>query len=627
MAELSERIKFQKDSHRDRGLQTEILNYYGKLKNEIEALPKEYKKFFRNSLKKHSFDMEVYIPHLTESNKKIYTNKNYLINKLIRYEKFLHSVKKKKEKSFGLANFSKYSYLIENNIKQREYLTNLLKIYKDKGYEINNIEYKKKDNIFYKSILLDHELGEDISKDVLKYGNNKENTHNFIYDNKLLLRFKDFIHECKSPNAQLKNKVSNNILNNDLIKKFNNLFINKENTNNKKINVQKIKKKKVKRKNRNNEMNKSSEENMMNKNRTEEILDEQKTNDNNNDEEKNNNNNNSNNNSKIDKTITTYYGNDSLIFNESKNSKIIEDIQNPKKEKISLKHKSNYINKDKDKNEKKKIKFNLRNTYDNDCEDNAIKNFSLREYSNNVNKPKKKNKYLLTSLNKVKISQTKEKESSTDNLSPKENDFSIMKKKFQSKKDLKIVLPEINPIIKSYKKQLTSNDKIDKNKTKTINKINNLRKIYTDAKNINHKLDYDKCKTKEINKLFTTINYKTNIFENFPSDRVEKYFLSFKKKKIPKINQHIGSNIHPLLEGLQNIVEGKDIYKIAKSLNETKKDMYLRINGTLDNFDKVETLDFEKIKDYDNKIPLLKYDFAENILFRNDAKSKKRKNY
>ena len=44
----------------------------------------------------------------------------------------------------------------------------------------------------------------------------------------------------------------------------------------------------------------------------------------------------------------------------------------------------------------------------------------------------------------------------------------------------------------------------------------------------------------------------------------------------------------------------------------------MRSTGTLDNFEKIETLDFEKIKDSDNKIPLLKYDFAENILCNND---------
>ena len=93
--------------------------------------------------------------------------------------------------------------------------------------------------------------------------------------------------------------------------------------------------------------------------------------------------------------------------------------------------------------------------------------------------------------------------------------------------------------------------------------------------------------------------------------------------KIQKINSNKGNNIHPLLDGLENIVKEKELYKIAKALNETKKDMYLRSTGTLDNFEKIETLDFEKIKEYDDKIPLLKYDFAENILCDNQKYQKK----
>jgi hypothetical protein len=87
--------------------------------------------------------------------------------------------------------------------------------------------------------------------------------------------------------------------------------------------------------------------------------------------------------------------------------------------------------------------------------------------------------------------------------------------------------------------------------------------------------------------------------------------------RLAKLNTNKGSNILPLLEGLENLVKEKDLFKIAKSLNETKKDIYLRSMGTLENFEKNHILDSDKIKEYDDKIPLLKYDYAEHILCDN----------
>ena len=87
--------------------------------------------------------------------------------------------------------------------------------------------------------------------------------------------------------------------------------------------------------------------------------------------------------------------------------------------------------------------------------------------------------------------------------------------------------------------------------------------------------------------------------------------------RFAKINTNKGSNILPLLEGLENLVKEKDLYKIAKSLNETKKDIYLRSMGTLENYEKNQILDSDKIKEYDDIIPLLKYDYAEHILCDN----------
>ena len=204
-----DKMKFSTENSRDKiSLQTEYLTYYQKLKNEMESIPKEHKKFFRNALNKHTFDMEVYIPNLSEKNRKPHPNKNYLINKLIKYEKFVNLNRDSLEKNTKeLTKFNKdYNYIKDNNAKQKDYITNLLKIYKGKGYEVNNLGYIKKDNIFNKSILLDHLLGDNPTKDILAYGKDDNNLKNFIDDNQLLIKFNDIIQESRSPNAKYKPK-------------------------------------------------------------------------------------------------------------------------------------------------------------------------------------------------------------------------------------------------------------------------------------------------------------------------------------------------------------------------------------------------------------------------------------
>jgi hypothetical protein len=214
--------------------------------------------------------------------------------------------------------------------------------------------------------------------------------------------------------------------------------------------------------------------------------------------------------------------------------------------------------------------------------------------------------------------------------------------KFKSKQNLKLNLPDIIPTSTSYNKNKSSYklsyfnkniikdnnlDGINNINSKTKSKENNIQKKIKNLKEVfskkYSKSDLEKVKKREINNLYSTINGNQNFFSEYPFDKVENYFRTFKNMKIPKINSNKGNNIHPLLDGLENIVKEKELYKIAKALNETKKDMYLRSTGTLDNFEKIETLDFEKIKEYDDKIPLLKYDFAENILCDNQKYQKK----
>ena len=646
----TEKNKFTTENSRDYNcLQTEYLSYHKKLKNEIEAIPKEYKKFFRNALNKRSFDMEVYIPQVSEKNRKMYPGKNYLINKLIQYDKLVNFNKDKKEKnSKDLSKFAKdYNFLIDNNSKQREYVNNLLNLYKSKGYELGNIEYTKNENIFNRSILLDHKLGEDTNKDVLKFGNDEQNRKNFITDNQLLFRFNDIIHENKSPNAASKNKnkihhqqyFSHNI--NDFIKGIKSKDNNNSNVNQKekekkniiiKLRNKKIKKKTKLHKSKNSkekgeaignkdeefkELNEGIEENNLEKSNSV-IKNNSSTDINKNKEEIDNLN--ISKSSKIDNTITTYYGNDSLIFNESKNNEENKNISNLKYSAF----------KDKNQLEKKELNLNISNpNYDNKSNDKYKNKLYLSQYNKNNNNIPAKNKYQITSFNKIE-----NKEQNNNKASPfifsKEKIFDKERKnKFKSKKNLKFNLPEINPVLTNYKKYPLShsvavinhknnhfkelnNDNIDNN---IQSKIKNLKETFKK----NSKLEtIHKNKEKEINSLYSTINLNPNFFEEYPFDRVEKYFRKYKKMRISKVNGIKMSNVHPLLENLENMVKEKELYKLVKSLNETKKDMYLRSFGTLDSFEKNEMRDFEKIKEYDDQIPLLKYEFAENILCNNE---------
>ena len=648
----NDKVKFTTENSRDNTtLQTEYLTYHKKLKNEIEAIPKEHKKFFRNALNRHTFDMEVYIPQLSEKNRKYHPNKNYLINKLIKYERLVNLNKDLLEKkSKELTKFNQdYSIIRENNAKQKDYVNNLLKLYKSKGYEVNNLKYSKKDNIYNKSILLDHMLGENTTQDVLRYGKDKENRKNFINDNLLLVKFNDVIQEAKSPNAKNKNKKNYNKFNNSINDFIKGIQINKSSHSLAKIDENKIRmkikkrKKKLKTKRQNKTYQSldqniisSTKEDQNNNSNDENIKNVDDSNNVNNELNKNNSSGNleednlnaSMKSNKIDKTITTYYGNDSLIFNESKN--IEENENNTNTNKMNVRFSSF---KDNNKNGQKDI---TNTSYNNNNNKNGS-NSNLIEYNKNANT--KKNKYLLTSLNKIKLLKKENKEkkvniNTTNNniyIFTKSNVFdnSQIKNKFKSRDNLKINLinlPEINPTSTTYRKNIIK-DKNQKNNNNSGNignknsnniqiKIKNLKETFSKKYS---KAEFEKEKQKEINNLYSTITFNPRFFKDYPVEKVEKYFYNFKNIRLSKLNTNKGSNVYPLLEGLENIVKEKELYKLAKSLNDTKKDIYLRSTGTLDNFDKLNVFDPERIKEYDDKIPLLKYDYAENIL-RNHEK-------
>ena len=664
----TEKFRFKKYNNRyNNNLPNDILTYKTKIQNEINSIPKNYKKFFENALNKYTFNSEVYIPHSIEAKKKANPNKNYLLNKLILYENFVNMNKSRRDnmskESDKFYNF--YSIAKGKNSNQKEYLDNLFFFYRGMGYDLNDIKYNKNDNIFNKSILLDPTFGNDTNDDVLKFGNNDQSRNNFYKDNKLLLRFNDILRETKLPHAIAKDDKKK-------IKNFKakmaisiNSFIKESQINNKIKNIGEIKN--IKKKKSNNGINNKfktisnlkSQSNLeknelkilIDKNRNDnddenelfEKMEDKKIkfnkgksnnkklynkdnksfmhnymqmrsnkfnrNKRNNDDDKDINNY-SNKSSRFN-TITTDYGNNSII-NEIKSNELPERYTNNK---LTLKNNissENYIN--------KKLYLNTidysNKSYRNKNNKKAKDKLYLSGYNNNfVN-----NQYLLTTLNKFKVSKT-ETNLSNINKDDKKSELEDNNKNMKKEKtqNLKLFLPKLISLksnqnltkLNIIEKEEINNNNININRNKSQKAIKYLKINF--SKEIDNEAN-ENNKEKEINNLYNYINNKRSFYKEFPYDKVKNYFKTFRDIKLANFNIKNGSNIHSLLENLEKIVKEKQYHKLAKSLSETKRDIHVKTSEKSEKIKQIENVEFKKLKECDMKIPTLKYDFADKIL-------------
>ena len=165
------------------------LTYNKKLSCELDSLPTAINQFFRKSLDKYKFQMEVYVPHSMRISKKEYYNKNYMLNNLVKTN---YKIEGEKNKILNITKetkkFSTQYKLVksESQNRQKEYLSKLEKEYKNKI--LKDIEYGKDENIFTPSCLLDINYGNNLDLDVYKYGHNNEES---IKDKYLLQKFYD----------------------------------------------------------------------------------------------------------------------------------------------------------------------------------------------------------------------------------------------------------------------------------------------------------------------------------------------------------------------------------------------------------------------------------------------------
>ena len=198
-----------------------------------------------------------------------------------------------------------------------------------------------------------------------------------------------------------------------------------------------------------------------------------------------------------------------------------------------------------------------------------------------------------------------------------------------SKKDVKklLLLKENSPLcVTENNIFLSSNiNKLKKDRKDSLPKIgfilgdNDKNSKTIDHKNkeiINEKLKKKLIQTNELDNLYKLIyNNKKYFFEKFPYQKVENYFNKYTTKKLPTINFEKGSNIHGLVEELQQITGKNDFYKVAEASNVVKREFeYQKGLPPYNNSFDEKKLDADKIQELDDKIPVLHYHFAEEIL-------------
>ena len=515
--------------HSDFGHQ---LAYHKKLENELDTLPNDISKFFRHSLDKYQFQLEVYVPHSMVISKKEYYDKNYMLNHLVKTEDIIQDKKNqiahisKETKKFS----HQYEFVKNENMShQLGYLNKIEQLYKNKGYNTTGINYKKEDNIFSPSFLLDTKYGTNSQTDVVKYGNNN-NKREYKIDKWLLNKFDEVILKKKKGKKE-KNEVQNK-----------NERPMLEDENDQKLLAQ-IKKE----------------------------LDEQ---------------------IRIQNMSRAEYSQHSR--------KIKNDIEIIKDTINNFKELNEYFKK-----KKNNYKYNTR--YDNS---NANLNRSLDKKRNNGNNSIKDIKSKLTYQSDLFLSSKGMKDSSKE----------------------KNILPEINPRKTNSKSQnISINNKsvkiINKEEDKSKNDLKNsipklhLKGILNKKKNLepiylSEKKMKEIEKEKQLNQLYDTLNNHTSS-SIFPINEVNNYFNKYSPRRLPIVNSDRGSNIHGLVEEVQNIINDNNFANFAKMNYNAKKDMKNK-NNKIENksgeYQNNKILDDDYIINLDNKIKGMHYDFTDNLL-------------
>mgnify|MGYP003571363661 CR=1 FL=1 len=514
--------------HSDFGHQ---LTYHKKLENELDTLPNDISKFFRHSLDKYQFQLEVYVPHSMVISKKEYYDKNYMLNNLVKTEDIIQDKKNqiahisKETKKFS----HQYEFVKNENMShQLGYLNKIEQLYKNKGYNTTGINYKKEDNIFSPSFLLDTKYGTNSQTDVVKYGNNN-NKREYKIDKWLLNKFDEVILKKKKGKKE-KNEVQNKNEGRPIL----------EDENDQKLLAQ-IKKE----------------------------LDEQ---------------------IRIQNMTKEEYSQHSR--------KIKNDIEIIKDTINNFKELNEYF-------KKKKNNYRYNTRYDNS---NSNLNSSLDKKRNNGNN---------NSIKDIKPKITYQSDLFLSSKGMKES----------SKEKSNNILPEINPRKRNTKSQNISisnkNKEDDKSKNDSKNSIPKLhlkgilnKKKSLEPKYLSERKLKEIEKEKQLNQLYDTLNNHTSN-SIFPINEVNNYFNKYSPRRLPIVNSDRGSNIHGLVEEVQNIINDNNFANFAKMNYNARKDMKNKNNKNDNKNGEIQNnkiLDDDYIINLDNKIRGMHYDFTDNLL-------------
>ena len=604
-----------------------LLTYDEKLKNELDNIPKLHKKFFMNSLAKHKFDSDVYIPMENERNRKVYPNKDYLINKIISLDNLVNSNKKIIDNtSKNFSNFFKaYNYLKSTNTKQKDYMHDTISIYKDKfsnknNYNDEDLEYKHDENIFDNSVLLDCSNSQNFKK-----FENFDNQKMLMDDKNILLSFDKAINKTRSNNS-MANK-SQNYMENFITSINQSYFINKKNKE-KNDNIKKemkiikteinLDRNKIK-----GNINLSQERKIDSKNSSKIKIEGVKNKSKNNTLDKYILNSKLLKINKISRNINKEFKETTNTINVTNTSIIKESLEIQKTQKQSNLKNSflNKFNKDDNKNNNNIKTYKAINNKDKSNKTKKTK-FNISESNNN-------SKYLLTTLNKIN------NKSKIDDLSEikNKNEKTITYTRNNNKKNkslhstmrtnIKMNLPQILQSHKYISKSILYT-KINENHIKNNHSIEQKHKTMIKKEKNYDYYNYKKAKEEEINNLYTTISTNSNFFREYPYNKIKTYFKKYKNIILNKIEPEKGSNIFPLLDNIENIGKNKGISKLAKSLDETKKYFLLReTKKNSENLAEGKSLNIlDKVNNNENQFPIIKYDSAERIIFGEKEKNK-----
>ena len=263
-----------------------------------------------------------------------------------------------------------------------------------------------------------------------------------------------------------------------------------------------------------------------------------------------------------------------------------EEINKTKKTIEDLSSTNASINKSNDTKLKKLPKNVIHKTYK-IIHPSHEKNYKQKIVFQSINKTRNSTEDNL--INKLKIKSIK-------NTPKKSDDFFISLDQDKDNNRNKRVLPKIQI--------LSTEEKIKNNlKEKTKEKLGKTSK--------------SEKQLKELNDLYYLVSTnKENFFEKYPNKSVEKYFKKYTRKKLPVLNIKRGSNVHGVFDDFQQIVNKKNFNKIAKSSNEVKKEFKNNKDSSFNNVGNIKLFDVEKIQEIDEKIPVMHYIFAEELMIK-----------